>query len=392
MPGGVLKVLVVDDDKSTRLLLRAFLLRQGYAVVEAVNGEDGIQVFERERPDIVIMDVTMPVMDGHEAARAIKAMSGSHFVPVIFLTGMDDDASLVKCYESGGDDFVVKPFNGTMLMTRLQSMQRILRLHNALYEYQRATEEELLLARHVFATVTRRMKQFIPGLGYWTRSAGHLPGDMVLYDTAPSGRVYAMVADFTGHGLSAAIGVIPVADIFFALTRKDFALADIAVEVNRKLRQIFPVGHFCAAAFVASDPAAGGVQVLNAGLPDALLVSRERAIVRTFPSTNLPLGIADLATATLDVQDAREALGCMLVVHTDGLTEVQGGSQQAFGVEGLHAAIRAAAAQPLFDTLQRSVLQHAEGAVPHDDISLLVLPVGYSQEMDLWESAAPPSV
>ncbi len=385
MPAGTLKVLVVDDEKSMRLLLRAFLVQQGYEVVEAVNGEDGIAVFERESPDIVIMDVVMPVLDGHEATRAIKARSGTRFVPVIFHTGLDDDATPVQCLESGGDDFVPKPFKDTVLMTRLRSMQRILRLHNALYAYQVNTEDELRLARHIFSTVTRRMKEFIPGLGYWTRSAGHLPGDLVLYDTTPSGQVYAMVADFTGHGLAAAVGAIPVADIFFALTRKDFALADIALEIHRKLRQIFPVGHFCAAAFVASDPAAGRVQVLNAGLPEALLVSRKREIIHRFPSTNLPLGVVD--AGDLEVQEAQDAFGCNLVIHTDGLTEVENDREQAFGQEGLVSAIRGAVTQPLFEALQNGVLEHARDKLPHDDISLLVLSVSYSQKMDIWHEA-----
>lgn len=367
------------------MLLRAWLVRQQYVVVEAANGQEAITVFEREQPDMVIMDVSMPVMNGYEAVPIIKAKSGQRFVPIIFLTGLDGDEALSKCIDSGGDDFVAKPIKEVVLKAKLHAMQRILQIYNEMHEYRQATEDELRLARHVFATITRRMKEFIPGLGFWTQSTGHLPGDMILYDTTPSGQIYAMVADFTGHGLSAAVGAIPVADIFFALTKKDFSLVDIAVEVNRKLRQIFPVGHFCSAAFVSSNPAAGRVKVLNAGLPDAFLVGKGREVIQHFPSRNLPLGIVDLKAADVVVETAQHALGSKLVVITDGLTEAMNRSEEAIGAEGLLNSIRSCTDLPLFEAIQHMVQQHTEGVKPHDDISLLVLPIKFSQELDIWE-------
>ena len=74
-----------------------------YEVVEAVNGEQAIECFSLHEPDIIFMDVMMPVMDGYEATRRIKALAGDHFVPVIFLTAMSDEKALARCIEVGGD-------------------------------------------------------------------------------------------------------------------------------------------------------------------------------------------------------------------------------------------------------------------------------------------------
>src|SRR5487761_2641839 len=104
-----MKILVVDDDRGTRLLLKSFLVRGGYVVVEAENGEEALQVFQLDPPDIILMDVSMPVMTGYEAATLIKNNFAKRFVPIIFLTGHSDNESLVKCVESGGDDFLTKP-------------------------------------------------------------------------------------------------------------------------------------------------------------------------------------------------------------------------------------------------------------------------------------------
>ena len=379
-----MKILIAEDNDASRELLRLILTSEGYEVYEAVDGLEALEVFAREEPDMVVLDVTMPRMDGFEVARNITQKLAKNFVPVIFLTAFSDEDSMLKCYESGGDEVLFKPINRVLLLAKIRAMQRILSLYVSLEDYRARTEEELFLARHVFATITQRMKEFIPGLGHWTQSAGHLPGDLILYDTAPSGRIYAMMADFTGHGLSAAVGAIPVADIFFALTRKDFPLADIIVEINRKLRQVFPVGHFCAATFVSSDPVANEVKVWNAGLPEAYLVAQDRQILQRFPSKNLALAIVDIDASDIVMVTASNVRGSKLVIYTDGLTEAENDEGVAFGHERFVEAIESSVDQPLFDGLKKQILDFCGKQKPHDDLSLLVLPVNYSQELDIW--------
>jgi len=379
-----MKILIAEDNNASRELLRLILVSEGYEVCEAVDGLESLEVFSREEPDMVVLDVTMPRMDGFEVARTITQKLAKNFVPVIFLTAYNDEASMLRCYESGGDEVLFKPINRVVLMAKIRAMQRILSLYVSLEDYRARTEEELFLARHVFATITQRMKVVIPGLGHWTESAGHLPGDLILYDTTPSGQIYAMMADFTGHGLSAAVGAIPVADIFFALTKKDFPLADIIVEINRKLRQVFPVGHFCAATFVSSDPVANEVKIWNAGLPEAYLVSQGRQVLQRFPSKNLALAIVDINLSDIVMVTATNVRGSKLVIYTDGLTEAENDEGVAFGRERLLKAIEHSIEQPLFEGLKARVLEYCGKQKPHDDLSLLVLPVNYSQELEIW--------
>ncbi|MPZ46394.1 MAG: response regulator [Betaproteobacteria bacterium] len=99
--------LVVDDDPSARLLLESLLVRSGYQV--AVDGLEAVAQFAAHRASIVFMDMHMPTMDGLEAAKRIKALAGSEFVPVIFVSGAGDTADLVRSIDAGGDDFLVKP-------------------------------------------------------------------------------------------------------------------------------------------------------------------------------------------------------------------------------------------------------------------------------------------
>jgi diguanylate cyclase (GGDEF)-like protein len=117
-------VLVVDDDDSARLIARASLEHAGLAVEEAANGREGVDAFERLRPDLVLMDVLMPEMDGFAACAAIRSLPGGGPVPVLMMTGLDDVESIRKAYLAGATDFTTKPIQGTILGHRANYLIR----------------------------------------------------------------------------------------------------------------------------------------------------------------------------------------------------------------------------------------------------------------------------
>ncbi len=127
-----LKVLAVDDTATNRQILQVFLRKLGFVVVVAEDGAQGVAAYEREAPDIVIMDVMMPVMDGYEATRRIKALSGERWVPVLFLSALDSEESLVAGLDAGGDDYLQKPINFVVLDAKLRSVARALALQRSL--------------------------------------------------------------------------------------------------------------------------------------------------------------------------------------------------------------------------------------------------------------------
>ena len=127
-----LKVLVVDDTATNRMILDVFLRKLGHQVVMAEDGAQGVAAYEREAPDIVIMDVMMPVMDGYEATRQIKALAGERWIPVLFLSALDNDESLVAGLDAGGDDYLPKPVNFVVLDAKLRSLARALAMQRNL--------------------------------------------------------------------------------------------------------------------------------------------------------------------------------------------------------------------------------------------------------------------
>lgn len=117
-------VLVIDDEEYMRLLIDESLDQAGFDVVEAGNGEQGLQVFQERNPDIVLMDVMMPGKNGFETCTELRTIVGGEHVPVLMITGLDDVDSINRAYAAGATDFITKPINYTLLGHRVRYLLR----------------------------------------------------------------------------------------------------------------------------------------------------------------------------------------------------------------------------------------------------------------------------
>jgi len=144
-------ILVVDDDIVIRTMLMKALQKHGYNTIEAVNGTQGIDLFRQCRPDLVLLDVIMPVMNGYEACQEMRVFDPDHTVPVIMLTGLDDVASVDKSFDAGATDFISKPINWSLFVQRVRYALK-----------SREMDFELRKSRH---RVDHALK--VAMLGYW---------------------------------------------------------------------------------------------------------------------------------------------------------------------------------------------------------------------------------
>lgn len=128
-------ILIVDDDTSMRMLMRASLQQAGYEVAEAENGRLALEQFNNLRPDAVLLDVMMPELDGFETCSALRKLPGGEHTPVLMVTGLDDAESIHRAFEAGATDFITKPITWAMLGYRvryvLRANQAFLDLHHS---------------------------------------------------------------------------------------------------------------------------------------------------------------------------------------------------------------------------------------------------------------------
>ena len=389
------RILLADDSDVDRLVLSAIVRREGYAVAEAVDGHDALRQFRSFRPHMVLLDALMPGLDGFEVARRIKAEAGEDFVPIIFLTSLTEADALARAVDAGGDDFLSKPYNQIILKAKLNALQRMRAMHVTM---QRQRDEigrhhahllqEQEAAKAVFDNVARTDSLDAPFLRHLISPLAIFNGDVLLSARNPSGNLHLLLGDFTGHGLTAAIGAMPLAEIFYGMTQKGFYPGDILREANRKLGDILPKGYFCCATLVAVNFHKGVMEFWNGGLPAARLYRPATGELVHLDSTHLPLGILGDERFDPVTRVVHMTAGDRLLMCTDGMVEARNNAGQAFGEPRMDDIIRAAGhGDSPFDKLKSAVYQHIGGGGRDDDLTLVEVTM---VEARAWPAPAPP--
>ncbi len=265
-----MKILLVEDTRTNQLIIGKYLRDLGHQVVSANDGFEGVEMFQAETPDLVLLDVMMPRMDGYEAAVKMRELAGqSEWTPIIFLSARVTDEDIVAGIEAGGDDYLFKPVSKVVLAAKMQAMSRIADMRETIQAYaQTQTQinqreaDERDLARHVFDRMTRLHNLDHPWINHVSRPSSHFSGDLHL-----------ILGDATGHGLAAGLTVMPVVDLFHALTSRGESIEAIARKLNARLHDLLPTGRFVAAILVAVKAAEGVVEVWNGGGPPVYWIS-----------------------------------------------------------------------------------------------------------------------
>ncbi len=377
---GPLRVLIADDSDSDRLILKTMVARQGHEVIVAADGFEAVAQYRRYLPEIVLLDVLMPRLDGMEAARQIKALAGEVLVPIIFLTSLSDADALARCLEAGGDDFLPKPYNRIVIEAKINAFNRMRLLQRTL-SHQRdlihARNENLLseqqVARRVFDNIAHTGCLDAPNIHYHASPLSIFNGDVLFACPRPSGGMHLLTGDFTGHGLPAAIGAMPVAEIFYGMTSKGFGCGDVLREINQKLKRILPAGMFCCAAFVEADFHLNEIRVWNGGLPDAYLLARGGTI-QSLPSTHLPLGVLEPDRFSADVEYLRTEPGDSLLIVTDGILEAENEVGEMYGEARLRASLATVPRDcSVFDAVLAGIREFTGATSVQDDLTVVTM-------------------
>lgn len=386
-----LKILIADDSPPDRMLLQAIVEGLGYEVVLAADGVQAVEVFARENPHIVLLDALMPRLDGMGAARQIKAKSADRLVPIIFLTSLREAESLAECLEAGGDDFLSKPYNPVILQAKIRAFHRMVDMHDEV-QFQRdqiARHNEHLIneqevAKRVFDKVAHAGSLDVTNLRYRLSPLAIFNGDVLLAAVRPSGNISVLLGDFTGHGLAAAIGAMPLAQTFYSMNQKGFAMKEVLCEINAKLKSILPVGVFCCATMVDLNIREQTIEVWNGGLPDNLLYRNETQHYELLPSRHVPLGVLspqDFNAAT-DILKMHE--GDRIFMWSDGIIEAVNERGEMFGEKRLLDVFNLdIPAESLFPTLNECLNRYIGAGDRADDLSLVEVVMVNRREFEL---------
>jgi phosphoserine phosphatase RsbU/P len=376
-------ILAVDDTAANLQVLSGMLKDRGYKVRPVPSGKLALLAARRDPPDLILLDINMPEMNGYEVCEHLKADDRLKGIPVIFISALTEQLDKVKAFSMGGVDYLTKPFQMEELHARVETHLKLRRLQIELEEYSRHLElarerlkVDLELARGVQRGFLPVQLPEVPGYEFFAHyeSAYEVGGDYYDFIRLPRQRVAVLVGDVAGKGVAAALLMAKLcADARFCMLAEPVSAAAFT-RLNSLMNQTGIADRFVTLAAAILDPESHTVTLVNAGHPPPLIYHRATRTVEEAignERAGLPLGVLD-GFAYASCQVSLEPGDCILA-FTDGVTEAMDVNNVQLQTKGVHAAVQGEAYSPraLGERVVEVVKQFAAGRSQHDDIALV---------------------
>lgn len=241
----------------------------------------------------------------------------------------------------------------------------------ALENYRAQAEAERETARQLMERALDRESLRDPLLNWQVLSSDVFSGDVVAALRGPDRTLHVMLGDAMGHGLSAAVILLPALGVFHAMTRNGFRLEEIVAEMNRRLNLALPTGTYLASVLIAVDERTRRVWVWNGGMPEGRLLAPDGAVETVFPSRHPPLGLLTPERFDSSGQTAEWHAPAQLFFHSDGLSEATSPAGKPLGEARLAELLTGQAPADRLVTVAAALVDHLDGTPAHDDVAML---------------------
>lgn len=387
------RVLVVDDNAINRRVLTSILRRESHVLLTAADGEEAVALARQARPDLILLDIMMPSMDGFAVCLDLKSDPRTEHIPIIFLSALSEAADRIRGLDLGAVDYVTKPFDPGEVRARVRNQLRIQRLtaelrraNDDLRRQQALIDEDLKAAAMIQRSL---VPASAPALDAVDLAWRFLPCDRIggdVFNVVPVGphHLALYVIDVSGHGVPAAMVTVSLSQSLspqagnLCTTRGGTVTPLAPAEVLRRLDREYPIERFdkfCTVAYALLDQRDGHVRYAVAGHPPPLIQRADGAI----ESLDCAGPIIGLGSGPAFEDDERVlAVGDRLLFYTDGIVEYATGDGELFGDERLRRAVAESRADSLDGACARvlTALERFAGPVAvaaDDDITLLAM-------------------
>jgi sigma-B regulation protein RsbU (phosphoserine phosphatase) len=354
------------------------LTDRGYRARPVPSGALALLAVQAELPDLILLDIRMPQMDGYQVCEHLKADPRTRDIPIIFISALDATYDKVRAFTAGGVDYVAKPFQVEEVMARVETHLSLRRLHRQLQEANAKMARELALAGQVQATFLSRQLPEVPGwqLVATLRPARETSGDFYDLSLLANGRLGILIADVVDKGVGAALYMALSCTLIRTYAAQYPAQPEpVLSAVNRRIFEDTEADQFTTLFYGILDAATGSLTYCNAGhCPACLIRAADGGDIAQLVRTGMPLGVME--DATWEQRSVEIAPGGGLVLYTDGITDAQNAASEFYGQERLMSSLQlnhGRSAQEIHDAIMGDVERFTGQAAQQDDIALAVI-------------------
>ena len=381
------KILIVDDEPFNVDYLEQEFEEMDYETISAGNGLEALQQVRAESPDLILLDIMMPLMDGFETLRQLKADPKWRDIPVIIISAMTDMDSVVRGIQLGADDYLPKPFNPTLLAARVQTGLVRKQLRDLEKLHVQSLERELEIGHQIQVGF---LPESLPEVSGWGISAYFQPAREVagdFYDVfrLSDQRVGFFLGDVTDKGVGSALFMALYRSLLRAFIydnccpqaggqASDSAelLVQTVTKTNRYVCQTHKQALFATLFIGVLDPLTGKVHYINAGHNPPQVLRRDNQR-ESLPATGPFVGMLEEAQYT--AKEITLSLGEALFIYSDGVEDTQNSAGEFFGRERLFNVLGtpAASATERVEQVSSQLAAFMGDAKPFDDVTVLVV-------------------
>ncbi|MDD3581389.1 MAG: SpoIIE family protein phosphatase [Desulfobacca sp.] len=378
------KILIIDDSVENRVLLLRTLGKAGYEITEAGDGQEGLTRAREFLPDLILLDIVMPELDGYQVCEALKRDLHTADIPVIFLSAKTESKDKIKGLEIGGVDYITKPFDRGEVLARVQTQLKIRHLMQELLEKQKRLEEDLKAAACIQETLLPTELSVWPELDIAWK---FLPCDLIGGDIFNVVRLdethlgFYMV-DVSGHGVPSAMVTVSVSQLMSPergyLKKKAPSPPYYEIvspqEVLRALDEEYPFERFqkfFTIVYLVLDLALSKMVYSSAAHPPPLLLHADGGL-ELLDKGGTIIGLNGVVP--FEQEEKRLQPGDKVILYTDGVVEYCNREGEPFGVERLYHITRSWHQRPIseiLDGIHQTLTDFGHQAKIEDDISLL---------------------
>ncbi len=343
------RILIVDDQDANLQLARFFLKNAGYKhIEEARNGEEALEKIAAFKPDLILLDIVMPGMDGFAVCRELKKDQQLRRIPVLFISGLTDIANRTQGYRLGAVDYVNKPFNSSELVARadvqiengilLRTLEQYYQRVSTELAAARETQESLLPSADEIKTIEKKHRVKISPL---FKACDELAGDYWSVFDIDDDQVGLTMVDFTGHGVPSALNTVRLHALFHELSGLWTQPAVLTHAMNNRLHHLLPVMDFATFLYGVYSRKEQTFRYVGCGAPPVATLTGDK--VAFHDTAGLPLGLIGADGFTLEERTISLKPGSSLFFHSDALSETVHGENQRWDEKILTKELKEAA-------------------------------------------------